>query len=219
MKDSKYRHMYSKGKCGILIGTVLLTACATPTTVVNVPGSTDSVSPYANQGETTLGLDYRDFQYASGRAVESFLASPLSSKPNSNAPWIMALGRIINDTTLNIDTSQLTKKIRIELLNSGRVIVTTAVSAGGPEEELVADVRKLADSELFNKKTVAKQGTVIAPDLSLSGKIIQRTTTAGNKQRVDYYFQLTMTNLETGLAYWEFEEVIAKQGGNKSHTW
>ncbi len=219
MKDSKYRHMYSKGKCGILIGTVLLTACATPTTVVNVPGSTDSVSPYADQGETTLGLDYRDFQYASGRAVESFLANPLSSKPNSNAPWIMALGRIINDTTLNIDTSQLTKKIRIELLNSGRVIVTTAVSAGGPEESLVADVRKLADSELFNKKTVAKQGTVIAPDLSLSGKIIQRTTTAGNKQRVDYYFQLTMTNLETGLAYWEFEEVIAKQGGNKSHTW
>ncbi len=219
MKDSKYKHMYSKAKYGILIGTVLLAGCATPTTVVNVPGSTDSVSPYANQGETTLGLDYRDFQYASGRAVESFLASPLSRKPNSNAPWIMALGRIINDTTLNIDTSQLTKKIRIELLNSGRVFVTTAVSAGGPEEDLIADVRKLADSELFNKKTVAKQGTVIAPDLSLSGKIIQKTMKLGNKQRVDYYFQLTMTNLETGLAYWEFEEVIAKQGGNKSHTW
>ncbi len=219
MKHGKYSHMCSMAKYGIFIGTVLLTACATPTTVVNVPGSTDSVSPYAKQGETTLGLDYRDFQYASGSAVESFLASPLSRKPNSNAPWIMALGRIINDTTLNIDTSQLTKKIRIELLNSGRVVVTTAVAAGGAEESLVADVRKLSDSELFNQDTVAKQGTVIAPELSLSGKIIQRTTTVGKKQRVDYYFQLTMTNLETGLAYWEFEEVIAKQGGNKSHTW
>lgn len=216
MKYNKYRVV----RYGILIGTVLLTtACATPTTVVNVPGSTDDVSPYAKQGETTLGLDYRDFQHASGRAVESFLASPLSRKPNSNTPWIMALGRIINDTTLNIDADQLTKKIRIELLNSGRVIVTTAVSAGGAEESLIADVRKLSDSELFNQDTVAKRGTVIAPELSLSGKIIQRTTTVGKKQRVDYYFQLTMTNLETGLAYWEFEEVIAKQGGNKSHTW
>ena len=215
MKYKKYR----VAKYGILAGAVLLTACTTPTTVVNVPGSTDSVSPYANQGETTLGLDYRDFQYVSGRAIESFLASPLSNKPNSDAPWIMALGRIINDTTLNIDTSQLTKKIRIELLNSGRVVVTTAVGAGGAEESLVADVRKLSDSDLFNQDTVAKKGTVIAPELSLSGKIIQRTTTAGKKQRVDYYFQLTMTNLETGLAYWESEEVIAKQGGNQSHTW
>lgn len=210
---------YNILKYGVLAGLLFLTACATPTHVVNVPSSTASVSPYANQGETTLGLDYRDFQYASEKAVESFLASPLSRKPNSNAPWIMAISRIINDTTLNIDTSQLIKKIRIELLNSGRVVVTTAVGAGGAEESLVSDVRELLESELFNQSTVAKQGTVIAPDIGLSGKIIQRTIMVNKKQQVEYYFQLTMTNLETGLAYWEFEEVIAKQGGNKSYSW
>ncbi len=211
---------YQTVKCVMLTGMVLLTACATtPTTVVNVPGSTEAVSPYANQGETTLGLDYRDFQFASERAIESFLASPLSDKPNSEAPWIMAIGRIINDTTLNIDTSQLVKKIRIELLNSGRVVVTTAVGAGGAEESMVSDVRKLSESELFNQDTVAKQGTVIAPELSLSGKIIQRINIVNKKQQVEYYFQLSMTNLENGLAYWEFEEVLAKQGSNKSHTW
>ncbi len=207
-------------KYGVLASIVFLTACATtPTTIVNAPGSTHDVSPYANQGETTLGLDYRDFQYASEEAIASFLASPLSRKPNSDAPWIMAIGRIINDTTLNIDTSQLVKKIRIELLNSGRVVVTTAVGAGGAEESLVSDVRQLSESELFNQSTVAKQGTVIAPDMSLSGKIIQRTNIVNKKQQVDYYFQLTMTNLETGLAYWEFEQVLAKQGSNKSYAW
>ena len=60
---------------------------------------------------------------------------------------------------------------------------------------------------------------MVAPDLSLSGKIIQRTNRVGGKQQVDYYFQLTATNIETGLAYWEFEEVIAKLGSNKSFSW
>ncbi len=219
MKMIKSSKASSCMKVGVVIGAAMLTACVSPPNVVNTPGSTDDVAPYANQGDTTLGLDYRDFQHASGLAIESFLASPLSAKPNSNSPWIMAMGRMINDTTLNIDTDQLVKKIRIELLNSGRVVVTTAVSAGGAEDSLIADVRDLANSELFNQDTVAKQGTVIAPELSLSGKIIQRITKIKKKQRVDYYFQLTMTNLETGLAYWEFEKVITKSGSNKSHSW
>ena len=46
----------------------------------------------------------------------------------------MAVSRIVNDTTLNLDTDQLVKKIRIALLNSGRVIATTAVGADGPED-------------------------------------------------------------------------------------
>ena len=82
----------------------------------------------------------------------------------------------------------------------------------GPEDPLAAKTRELQESELFNQETVAKDGTMVAPELSLSGKIIQRTNRVGDKQQVDYYFQLTATNIETGLAYWEFEEVIAKIG-------
>ena len=173
----------------------------------------------ATGGETTFGLDYRDFEYSAKQAVDSFLNSPLSRKPGSNAPWVMAISRIVNDTTLNIDTDQLVKKIRIALLNSGRVITTTAVAAGGPEDSMSAQVRELEESDLFNQDTVAKRGTMVAPDLSLSGKIIQRNNRVGGKQQVDYYFQLTTTNIETGLAYWEFEEVIAKLGSNKSFSW
>ena len=60
---------------------------------------------------------------------------------------------------------------------------------------------------------------MVAPELSLSGKIIGRTNRVGDKQQVDYYFQLTATNIETGLAYWEFEEVIAKIGDNERFSW
>ena len=192
--------------------------CGGGTKVVSLTDPAYSSRP-ATGGETTFGLDYRDFEYSAKQAVDSFLNSPLSQKPGSNAPWVMAISRIINDTTLNIDTDQLVKKIRIALLNSGRVVTTTAVAAGGPEDAMSAQVRELQDSDLFNQDTVAGRGTMVAPELSLSGKIIQRTNRVGSKQQVDYYFQLTATNIETGLAYWEFEEVIAKLGSDSNFSW
>ena len=211
------------GKRFLVPLTICVVAVAGPigcggTKVVSLTDPAYSSRP-ATGGDTTFGLDYRDFEYSAKQAVDSFLSSPLSQKPGTNAPWIMAISRIINDTTLNIDTDQLVKKIRIALLNSGRVVTTTAVAAGGPEDSMSAQVRELEESDLFNQDTVAKRGTMVAPDLSLSGKIIQRNNRVGGKQQVDYYFQLTATNIETGLAYWEFEEVIAKLGSNKSFSW
>ena len=200
----------------LTVAAAVLAGCATTgPQYLSGPGS-DRPEP---RGETVLGLDYRDFEYAAERAVESFLSSPLSRKPGSTAPWVMAISRMVNDTTLNIDTDQLVKKIRVDLLDSGRVIVTTAVGLEGPEDPLAAKTRELQDSKLFDQETVAKDGTMVAPELSLSGKIIQRTNRVGDKQQVDYYFQLTATNIETGLAYWEFEEVIAKIGDNDRHSW
>ena len=214
------------GKRFVLLVSLCAVAAAGPlgcggdggTKVVSLTDPAYSSRPAAG-GDTTFGLDYRDFEYSAKQAVDSFLSSPLSDKPGSDAPWVMAISRIINDTTLNIDTDQLVKKIRIALLNSGRVVTTTAVAAGGPEDAMSAQVRELEDSDLFNQDTVAQRGTMVAPELSLSGKIIQRTNRVGNKQQVDYYFQLTATNIATGLAYWEFEEVIAKLGSNSNFSW
>ena len=56
--------------------------------------------------------------------------------------------------------------------------------------------------------------------MSLGGKIMQRTAKAANgNQIVEYYFQLTLTHLETGLAFWEGETVIGKSGSNDTVTW
>ena len=199
---------------------VLLIGCASDPVYLDLRQANEPQQNPPQVGErTTLGLDYRDFEFAAEQAVASFLDSPLSVKPGSDAPWVMAMSRMVNDTALDIDTDQLVKKIRIDLLESGRVIVTTAVGLEGPEDPLSAKTRELQDSKLFNQETVAKDGTLVAPDLSLSGKIIQRTNRVGNKQQVDYYFQLTTTNIETGLAYWEFEQVIVKLGSNESFSW
>lgn len=61
---------------------------------------------------------------------------------------------------------------------------------------------------------------MIAPDFSLSGKIIQRNAKLSDGgMKVDYYIQLTLTDIKTGLAYWEGETVITKAGNGKTVNW
>ena len=198
-----------------LLSIVSLQACGEGTRIVS-GGDYDTQSRLG--GQTTTGLDYRDFENAARKAVESFLNDPLSQHPDRR-PWVLAISRIVNDTTLTLDTDQLVKKMRIAFLNSGRVVTTTAVGVGGPEDPLTAQVRDLKDSNVFNPDTVARERTAVAPDLSLSGKIIQRINVVDDEQQFDYYFQLSMTNIDTGLAYWEFEEVIAKLTDDDSFFW
>ena len=192
-----------------LICGVMLFGC-TPTKNINM---------YNDDGDAVMALDYRDFQQAAGEAVNSMLQSGVLNKQGGGR-YVLAVSRIINDTMQRIDTDQLVKKIRVELLQSGKVVVTTAVAADGAEDQMSMQARELRKSDEFNQQTIAKKGQLIAPDMSLSGKIIQRNVRVSkSKQQVEYYFQLTLTDINSGLAYWEGESVIGKRGSNKSVSW
>ncbi|QJR82860.1 penicillin-binding protein activator LpoB [Alteromonas pelagimontana] len=170
----------------------------------------------------TAGLSSSDFNNAANDALNDIISSPLLVHPQAaqGGRYIMAVSNIINDTSQRIDTDQLTKKIRVGLLNSGKFLTTTAIGLSGAEDEMTARVRELNESKMVNQTTVKKDGQVIAPDFSLSGKIIQRTNRLDrSNQLVDYYFQLTLTQLETGLAYWEGEYPVSKKVSNDSVTW
>ena len=168
----------------------------------------------------TLGLDRADFEKAASDAVENLLSSGVLNKKGGGR-YVVAIGRVINDTTQRIDTDLLTKKIRIAMLNSGKAVITSAISGDGNNEEgLIGDIRDMRESDEVNQKTLPPKGSIYAPNFALSGKIIQRTSlTASKKALVAYYFQLTLTDLETGLAFWEDESVIEKIGSAKSVTW
>ena len=65
---------------------------------------------------------------------------------------------------------------------------------------------------------------MVAPDLSLSGKLIQHDTLVDSGQRVDYSFQLALTDLHSGLAIWKrnahFETGLEPHGGVvMRHLW
>ncbi len=172
-----------------------------------------------NKAPTTLTIDRKDFEDAALKATKSMLQSGALNKPGGGR-YVVAIDEIINDTTQRIDTDMLIKKIRIAMLKSGKAVVTTAIKVGGPESTLTRSVRKLRKDGEVKRKTIAKKNSIIAPDLGLSGKIIQRNArTHDNDQLVEYYFQLTLTHLESGLAIWEDESVVGKLGSSDSVSW
>lgn len=194
---------------GISAALVVLAGCATPTRYVD---------PAADDGPVAMTMDYRDFEKAATEAVEDMLASGAVNNPDGGR-YIMVVSRITNDTMQRIDTDQLTKKIRVALLRSGKVITTTAVGLDGAEDEMNMKARELRDSDEFDQTGVQGKGTLKAPDLSLSGKILQRNHRVEDEQQVEYYIQLSLTDLASGLAIWEGETPIIKRGSNKAVSW
>ncbi|ASM37770.1 MAG: penicillin-binding protein activator LpoB [Campylobacter sputorum] len=195
-----------------LLAILLLSGCTKQPQYIG-DGSGSSVAP------VTMGIDKGDFEKAAMDATQSLLSSGTLNKPGGGR-YVVAIDQVINDTTQRIDTDILIKKIRIAMLKSGKAVVTSAIKVGGAESTLSHSVRDLRDNDEINQNTIAKKGTMIAPDMGLSGKIIQRNAkTIKGDQLVEYYFQLTLTELASGLAFWEDEIVVGKLGSNKTVTW
>ena len=206
----------------LLAGTMLFYAgCATSSQPHYIDREKSGTS-----APMTMGLDYEDFQRAALKLVDSMLRSKYLDRmyqvkmKREGKPLILMISDFVNDTTQRIDIDQLVKRIRISLLDSGKFIVTTALRAGGAEDGATYEIRKLRGNAEFKQSRIAKKGTLESPDLSLSGKIIQRVgKLADGNQRVDYYIQMTLTDVTSGLAFWEGEEVISKAGSGKSAPW
>jgi uncharacterized protein (TIGR02722 family) len=174
-------------------------------------------------GKQVMSLDYRDFDQAASDMIQSLLHSGVLSK-NDGSRYVLATSKVTNDTMQRIDTDQLTAKIEEDMMNSGQVVMTSAV--GGKEsnrDETVYGMRDVRDSsrgEEFNQPTMPQKGQIIAPELSMSGKIFQRNLRYdSDKQQVEYYFQLKITDVKTGLRFWQKEVPIVKRGSNKTVSW
>lgn len=191
------------------LSMMLFTGCTTSTQYVGP--DTKKESPI------TMGIDRKDFEKAAGDMIDSLLSSGALAKKGGGR-YIVMISDIVNDTTQRIDTKMLTKKIRIAMLNSGQAVITTAV--GNERDDKAQDVRKLRGNKEFKQNTIAKTNSLYAPEMSLSGDILQRAAkTDDGDQLVEYYFQLTLTEIESGLAFWEEETVVGKLGSNDSVTW
>jgi uncharacterized protein (TIGR02722 family) len=183
--------------------------------------ATKNIDIANDEGKAVMGLDYRDFDQAAAAMITSLVRSGTLQKKDGSR-YVMATGRIVNDTMQRIDTDQLMAKVEQEMMNSGQVVMTSAVGdkAG---DSLVYEVRDLRDSDRadeFNEDTMQAEKQLIAPELSISGKIIQRNVKYDKKtEQVEYYFQLRITDLTSGLRFWQEEQIIGKRGSSKSVSW
>lgn len=196
-------------KAGLAAALLLAVGCA-PQTQLLTSSSADR--------PITLGLSAADFEQAAASATQSLLASGAVDRTDGKK-HVMVVSTVLNDTMQRIDTDQLIKKIRVELLQSGKVLVTTAIGLNGAEDQMNTAFSELSQSRKIDRSTLVKQ-QLAAPNMSLSGKILQRNNRIDNrKQLVEYYFQMTLTDLQNGLAVWEGEEQISKLGSNKGTSW
>lgn len=198
----------------VVAATLLLSGCT------NQPFYTDN-SGKINQGDTiTLGLSNEDFELAAESMINSLLSDPAFINQKPGVRKVVAMGRIVNDTALRLDTEKLTRKITQAMRRSGKFILTSAVASGGALDSMSEDVRGLRDNDEFNQATIAKKGTLVSPDFSLFGKIRQDNIKLSNGDiKVEYLFLLGLTDLNSGLVYWEDEKTINKSGSNDSVSW
>jgi uncharacterized protein (TIGR02722 family) len=194
----------------ILLLVIFVSGCNSTAVKVN---TNDDSAP------TVIGLGYRDFDEAATELVTSMTSSGALQHPDGQR-YVVAIGKIKNDTMQRIDTDQLIKKIRIALLNSRKAVVTSALGGNGAEDEMTYQTRELRNNKEFDQSRVTGSGQLIAPDYSLSGKIIQRNNTVDSRTtQVEYYFMLSLTDIETGLVFWEDEKRIIKRGRSNTVSW
>lgn len=175
-----------------------LAACSGPKTTYVDPGSSRLVT-------TTEGVNIQDFAQAADAMVNSLIDQQVNPGQLQSGvpgqPALLAISRIQNNTGQQLDTDLLVRKIRIALLRTGKVQTSTTIAFGGPEDPLAAE-----EAPNTNRR----------PDYTLSGKIIEDRTQAGNVRQSSYIFQLALTQVGQGIAVWEDEKTIVKQGGRPS---
>jgi hypothetical protein len=154
---------------------------------------------------TINAINIQDYIQAANAMTGELLASGALDKV-SNPPAVLAISRIINNTGQQIDTDLLTKKIRVALLQSGKALTTTTFGPGGTAEDPMA--QGLQQENEF-KADVKSTRT---PDFTLSGKIIQTSVKSDKTSQSTFSFQLSLTDAKSGLAVWEGEKEITKQG-------
>lgn len=193
----------------LLVFAVVFCACSVQTQYVNLKDSKDY---------TSVGLDYHDIDDAATKSVKSLLTSKYTKDIDADKPKVLVISSVVNDTMQHIDTQQLTRKITRQMRESGKFLLSLAM--GESSDSMIETARMARDNDEFNQYTTIEKGELVAPELSLSGRIIQKNTKlSSSKQRIDYYFLLTLSDIKSGLVIWDDEVNIIKVGSNKNVAW
>lgn len=195
---------------------LMLAGCQNMAVVSSNPNA--ELSRTGKPGIVSFGLQTTDFEYAAKQAVQEFLESPYARKPGGGR-WVVQMGDVVNDTTFRIDTASMTSRMKIAMTRTGQFIFTGAT--GTERTRFVRNSRDLSKSKMFNQKTVARNGTVIAPDLEMLGGIRQRTVVDGaqKQQQLEYEFDFRVVERDTGLEIFQSLIPIEKLGSNQNFAW
>jgi len=180
----------------------LLSSCGSRARYVQSGGAESLVS---------LGqVNMRDFDTAANQMVQSLLARGIFQNA-ARKPVVLAVNPVMNDTSIMLDTEQLTDQIRVALNQTGDV--ETITTLGGYVEDSIA--REQREQAAF-RRGVAPESRV---DYSLSGAIRELAARSGRDRERTYTFKLSLTDSRTGRAVWEDMVRVSKQATKPGIGW
>lgn len=149
-------------------------------------------------------VDIQDVKTAASGMLQSMLATGVLEK-GAHKPARLLIGSVVNDTSTSFDVGEVIYRMREELVNSGQAQVDTTYGSK-PEDNTAQEVLK--------RRTFTGDASVAAgePDFSLTGRITQMKSSAGNMHQTTYTFRLTLTDLSTGREVWTKTVDMTKQG-------
>jgi PBP1b-binding outer membrane lipoprotein LpoB len=151
-------------------------------------------------------INSQDFTRASNKLLQDlFITGALAKAPNQ--PAVLHIGEIRNDTQTYFDTDLLIQGMKRDLLASNRVRISTTEGGGGKISDQYA---KETRAKINSKDPFAINSP--RPYFSLSGKIIEETSRVDKVTQKDFYFLLTLTDINNGTGVWFGRELISKQG-------
>jgi uncharacterized protein (TIGR02722 family) len=203
--------MNHKSRSTILAATAALALLATGCATKNDAKYVDSQGP--NTIVSLNQINIQDWNNAADKLVASLLASGVLERA-PELPAVMAVSRVRNATQQQVDVDNLTKKIRIALNQTGKIVTTTTLGPDGKKEDALA-----ADVGAMGSFMAGEKQKTTLPFYSLSGKLLEDRVSSGSTKQVTYTFQLSLTTVKDGLAVWEGEEQITKQGQRSSVGW
>ena len=160
----------------------------------------------SNKGLVNLEkINAQDYTRAANQLIGDLLSSnALIQAPTQ--PAILHVGEVKNDTQTYFDTDLLLQGMKRDLIATNRVRISTTAGPGGKGADSYAqEVR--GDLESKGKKINRPR-----PYFSLSGKIIEETSRVDKVTQKDFYFLLTLTEINSGTGVWFGRELITKQG-------
>lgn len=157
---------------------------------------------------TSFGIDLQDIRNAAGSTVQAMLASPAVAKATAGGRVpALAIGTIVNDSSLNFDIDQVAGRIQEDLLNSG-LFAIVAMDAGAVEAS-----RQDAFTSGANAYEAAKA------DYYLEGKIMELSANNSSTQEKTYTFMLRLNDRNRRTVFQKTVDIAKQQARGGTLGW
>jgi hypothetical protein len=185
--------------CASLAATAFAVSCKT--VYVDPDGADVAVSPDRINTQDWTAL-------ANAISTKLVVSGVLSGYARDGRPAGLLLNPVQNQTGESIDPEAITKLVRIQLLETGRVQVITGSSMGmAAEDPIVAKAQQ-------RKRLAAGLEDPLAdvPELSARLRLFRDQVRVDGKTQTAYFLQMTLSDTSMQRAVWEGQASLMKRG-------